>query len=153
MPTCGFIILVWVAACSYGEPRKYAVRFQSPVPHLRHGANHTLLLLLLLLLLSLLLRLHYFCLGRCLFLRGTSKIRIAVTKEFIKKYTKTRSNYHAVLKLNYFKCRKTNEFNYSAGWFNYSAGWRSFQINHPSKEQNWRNLWGARGLTTSKEGS
>ena len=99
------------------------------------------------------MRFHSSCLGRCLFLRGTSKIRIAVTKEFIKKYTKTRSNYHPVLKLNYFKCRKTNEFNYSAGWFNYSAGWRSFQINHPSKEQNWRNLWGARGLTSSKEGS
>ena len=31
------------------------------------------------------------------------KIRIGVTKEFIKELRKTRSNYHPVLKLNYFK--------------------------------------------------
>ena len=34
---------------------------------------------------------------------GTSKTRTAVTKVFIKKATRTRSNFHPVLKLNYFK--------------------------------------------------
>ena len=33
---------------------------------------------------------------------GSWKTRIAVTKEFIKTISKTRSNFHPVLKLNYF---------------------------------------------------